>query len=122
MLTPSQCSKDEGTVQEAAETLARHVHLNILLFLMCHLKLGILTLVWTLPHAEPVPAAGVTVLEPRAQHDKVWPRVGVGGPGALGGSDVADGLQQALDQPQPGKTSGEAWHGVAVPRSLGCPP
>lgn len=58
VLTPLQCTKDEGTVQEAAETLAGHVRLNTLSFLMYNLKLGILTLVWTLAHAEPVPAAG----------------------------------------------------------------
>lgn len=77
MLTPLQCSKDEGTVQEAAETLARDVHLNILSFLMCHLKLGIQTLVWTLPHAEPVAAAGSRC----RSRENPWPRVGVGGPG-----------------------------------------
>lgn len=52
-----------------------------------------------------------------------WPRMGDGGPGALGGSDVADGLQQALDEPQlqvergTGGRSPGAW---GVPQEQRC--
>lgn len=91
------------------------MHWNILSLLMYHLKLGFLALVWTLPHAEPVPAAGSPC---RSRGHSVqtggpgWEsvaRVAVGGRGALAGSDVADGLAVNLSQLKLQGQHGTAW-------------